>query len=311
MSALLFYSPQDPAELWAAELRKTLPDDVDVRLHPAVGDPKDVEYILCWRPMPGLLGSLPNLKLILSLAAGFDHVLQVPDRPVHVPIVRIVDDFLSAMMAEYAVHAVLGFHRDMPRYRVAQRDRRWDRGWPQYTPDIHVGVLGLGAIGAEVARKLAVFGFQVHGWARTAKTIDGITCHVGESGLAAMLPHCRHLVCVLPLTEDTRGIIDRKTLATLPQGAHVVNIGRGGHVVDADLLAALDAGHIAGAFLDVYNAEPLPSDHAYWGHPQVLMTPHVAGEIVPRSCAHAIARSIVCQRNGEPVPGVANLERGY
>ena len=311
MPALLFYSPNDPAELWKAELEKALAADVAVRLYPDIGDPAEIDYILCWKPKPGLLGSLPNLKLILSLAAGFDHVLQAPDRPVDVPIVRIIDDYLSAMMAEYVVHAVLDFHRAMPRYRAQQRARDWNRGWPHYTPDIHVGVLGLGAIGTDVARKLAGLGFRVHGWSRTPKTIDGIACHSGESGLAEMLPQCHHLVCVLPLTDATRGIIDRKTLAALPKGAHVVNIGRGGHVVDADLLAALESGHIARATLDVFNEEPLPRHHPYWRNPKVVVTPHIAGEIVPRSCAVSIARSIECQRRGEPVPGVANLERGY
>lgn len=311
MSALLFYSPNDPAELWKAELEKALPEDVGVRLYPETGDPAEIEYILCWRPKPGLLSSLPNLKLILSLAAGFDHVLQAPDRPTHVPIVRIIDDFLSAMMAEYAVHAVLAFHRAVPVYAAQQRDMQWQRGWPHYTPDTHVGVLGLGAIGTEVARKLAAMGFQVHGWSRGAKSIDGIRCHAGEAGLAAMLPQCHHLVCVLPLTDATRGILNRDTLAALPEGAHVVNIGRGGHMVDEDLLAALESGQVGGASLDVFNEEPLPQDHPYWHHPKVVVTPHIAGEIYPRSCARSIARSIICQRNGEPVPGVANLERGY
>lgn len=311
LSALLYYSKQDPAELWADELRKALPKDIDVRLHPEIGDPGEVDFALCWQPEPGLLASLPNLKLIFSMAAGFDHVLQDPARPQHVPIIRIIDETLSTMMSEFAVYAVLGFHRYMPEFHRDQRDRTWQRRWPRFTADTHVGVLGLGAIGTDVAQKLAVFGFQVHGWSRTEKVLDGITCHYGDDGLSAMLPQCHQIVSVLPLTRETAGLLNKETLGALPRGAYVTNIGRGGHVVDEDLLKALESGQIAGAFLDVFNEEPLATDHPYWSHPNVVMTPHIAGEIVPRSCAKSIAANIERFREGDAVIGVADLERGY
>ena len=311
MSALLYYSEQDPAELWSEELRKALPKNIAVRLYPELGNAEDIEFALCWQPKPGMLAGLPNLKLIFSMAAGFDHVLQDPQRPPNVPIVRIIDNTLSTMMSEFAAYAVLGFHRYMPEFHTGQRNKVWGRRWPRYTPETHIGVLGIGAIGADVARKLLALGFQVHGWSRTEKSLDGVTCHTGESGLFEMLPQCHQIVSVIPLTAETKGIINKRTLAALPQGAYITNIGRGGHVVDEDLLAALKSGHIAGAFLDVFNEEPLPTDHPYWDHPNVIMTPHIAGEIVPRSCAHSIAANIERYRRGEQVHGIADLDRGY
>lgn len=311
MPALLYYSEQDPAELWAAELRKALPADIEVRLHPDVGDLEDIQFALCWRPKPGLLAQLPNLKLIFSMAAGFDHILQDPQRPHQIPIVRIIDETLSTMMSEFAVYAVLGFHRYIPAFNEDQRNKVWGRRWPNFTPDTHIGVLGIGAIGSDVAHKLRALGFRVHGWSRTQKSLDGITCHAGESGLHEMLPKCQQIVCVLPLTAETEGIINKETLGILPEGAYVTNIGRGGHIVDDDLLAALESGHVAGAFLDVFNEEPLPKDHPYWTHPNVIITPHIAGEIVPRSCVHSIAANIARFRKGEPVQGIADLDRGY
>jgi len=311
LSALLYYSKQDPADLWTNELKKALPKEIDVRLHPDIGDPAKIDFALCWKPEPGLLASLPNLKLIFSMAAGFDHLLQDPNRPGHVPIIRIIDKTLSTMMSEFAVYAVLGFHRYMPEFHRDQREGLWQRRWPRFTADTHIGVLGVGAIGSDVAQKLSVFGFQVHGWSRTEKVLDGIICHHGHEGLFKMLSACEQVVSVLPLTEETLGILNEKTLNAMPRGSFITNIGRGGHVVDEDLLAALESGQIAGAFLDVFNDEPLHSGHPYWTHPKVVMTPHIAGEIVPRSCAEAIAANIKRFREGHAVIGVADLDKGY
>ncbi len=310
MTVLLFHSPDDPVELWVAELRRQLPD-VEIRTTPDFGDPSEIDYALVWKPPAGLLASLPNLRVTFSIAAGIDHILADPERPTHVPIVRMLDDNLRDMMSEWAILGVLYFHRFMPEYMAEQPKAIWDRRWPIYTPETHVGVLGLGAIGRDVAEKFRVLGFQVHGWSRTPREVAGIICHHGAAGLEAMLPQCRYLVCVLPLTDETRGIIGARTIAALPEDAVVVNLGRGGHVVDEDLLAALDSGHLRGAFLDVFNEEPLPPGHAYWRHPKVVMTPHVAGELVPQSCAKAIARNLNAHMSGAAMEGVLDLERGY
>lgn len=310
MTTLLFQSTVDKPERWLPELQAQMPE-LELRAWPDVGDPAEVDYALVFEPPQGLLASLPNLKVIFSLAAGVDHILQDPSIPPEIPVVRMVDGNLRNMMSEYAVMAVLYYHRFIPEYASQQRQKTWRTIWPNYTPDTIVGILGLGAIGRDVAEKLASFGFQVHGWSRTGRSVPGLTCHRGESGLFEMLRQCRYLACVLPLTKDTRGIINATTLMALPQGAFVVNIGRGGHVVDEDLIAALDSGHLGGAFLDVFNTEPLPPEHRYWMHPKVLMTPHNAGEIVPRSAAKQVTDNLRRHMAGQPLPNLLDRGRGY
>ena len=310
MTVLLFHSPEDPVDLWVPALQENLPG-IEIRVSPDLGDPAEIDYALVWKPPTGMLAGLPNLKAIFSIAAGIDHILADAERPAHLPIVRMADPYLRAMMTEYAVYAVLHYHRNMGDYRVDQANEVWDRRWPLYTPETVVGILGIGAIGADCAAAFRALGFDVHGWSRTPKQLDGVTCHHGPAGLSDMLRQTRYLVCVLPLTDATRDIINRKTLAQLPAGAVVVNIGRGGHVVDADLLAALDSDHLGGAFLDVFNDEPLPKGHPYWRHPKVMTTPHVAGELVPRSCAKAVAANLRRHLAGEPMHNVVDLDRGY
>jgi len=310
MPTLLFTSPEDPVDLWAPALRENLPE-VELRIHPDAGDLAEIDYALVYKPPPGLLASLPNLKLIHSIAAGCDHILADPELPPGIPIVRMVDGYLRDMMSEYAIYAVLHFHRNFPEYREEQRQHVWNRRWPAYTPETDVGVLGIGAIGLDIARKLQALGFRVHGWSRGAKAIDGLETYAGADGLADMLSRCRFAVCVLPLTDETRGIVNAATLAAMPAGGFLVNLARGGHVVDDDLLAALDSGQLAGAFLDVFNREPLPADHPFWSHPKVWTTPHVAGELVPRSCARTVARNIRAHMAGQMPDDVLDLERGY
>ena len=310
MSTILMASHQDPVDLWRDCLAKEMPE-LEFRAYPDVGDPREIDYALVYWPPHGLIASLPNVKAALSIAAGCDHILADPQLPPHLPIVRMVDDYLAAMMAEYAVYGVLHFHRDMHYYRREQLADRWSRAWPLYTPDTAVGILGLGAIGGDCARKLGAMGFQVHGWSRGAKEMAGVTCHSGPDGLLAMAGQCRYLICVLPLTTETQGIINAELIAAMPQGGYIINIARGGHQVDEDLLAALDSGQLGGIFLDVFNAEPLPTEHPYWQHDKVWMTPHVAGELVPRACAKSVAANIRRIEAGEPVPDLFDKTRGY
>jgi glyoxylate/hydroxypyruvate reductase A len=309
-ATLLFCSEQDPKDLWLPALKECLPE-VEIRAYPETGALEDIDYALVYWPPHGLLASLPNLKVILSIAAGCDHILSDPTHPRDLPIVRMVDTYLKAMMSEYAVYGVLHFHREFDRYRSEQLNSVWSRGWPEYTPDIHVGILGLGAIGQDVADKLGHLGFRVHGWSRRAKEVAGVDCHVGDAGLVEMLGLCKFIVCVLPLTPETEGILNAERFAAMPKGSYLVNIARGGHVVDDDLLAALDSGHLGGAFLDVFNQEPLSADHPYWQHEKVFMTPHVAGELVPRSCANSVARSVRQHLAGEALDNLLDRERGY
>ncbi|MCC7045965.1 MAG: glyoxylate/hydroxypyruvate reductase A [Alphaproteobacteria bacterium] len=307
MPTLLLISSQQP---WPVELNRHMPE-LTVRRFPDIGDPASIDYALVWMPDPGLLKTLPNLKAIFSIAAGVDHILRDPDLPKGIPIVRMSDPYQAAMMSEYAIMAVRWFHRGMHDLRRAQQEARWTEPPVAYTPDFAVGVLGLGDIGREIAARLRTFGFQVHGWTRTPRRIEDIVCHHGPDGLMAMLPKCRYVVNVLPATATTRGLLDARRFAAMPRGAFLVNLGRGMHVVDDDLLAALDRRHLAGAFLDVFVQEPLPGTHPYWRHPNVTVTPHMAGELLPRTAAKSVAAAIKQHMAGEALGHVFESSRGY
>ena len=298
--AILFQCLMDDPEPWRKALAEHLPD-MEFRVWPDVGDVADIEYAIVWRPRPGDLRRYPNLKVILSQGAGVDHIFLDPDLPEGVPIARIVDPDLAAQLSEYVLYTVLHFHRDMPGYAALRRERRWDVIAKPETRHRRVGVMGLGVIGGDAARKLVALGFDVLGWCMPPGGCEGVRVFHGAEGLGPFLSEAEILVCVLPLTDATRGIVNKDTLLALPPGAAVINVARGGHVVDADLLAALDSGHIAGAALDVFNEEPLPSGHPYWGHPKVLMTPHVAGQPRANILTVQIVENIRRARDGLPL----------
>lgn len=295
---------------WPVELRRHMPE-LEVRSFPDIGDTAAIDYALVWMPKIGLLKDLPNLKVIFSIAAGVDHVLRDPDLPKGIPIVRMHDPYQAAMMSEYAAMAVLWFHRGMPGHQHAQQSENWREPPVAYTPDFAIGVLGLGDIGRDIAARLLSFGFQIHGWSRTPRSIDGVTCHHGQDGLSEVLRLSRYVINVLPSTPATRGLLDAKHLAMMPRGGFLVNLGRGMHVVDEDLLAALDSGQLDGAFLDVFAQEPLASGHPYWRHPKVIVTPHMAGELLPRSAAKSVVAGLQRHMAGESLSHVFDPLRGY
>ena len=300
----------DPHE-WVGHLQTHLPD-LEVRLWPDLGERDDIEFALVWDPPPGELRRCRNLKVIFALGAGVDDVLDPdPYLPEGVPVARLTDESLSRQMTEYVLYTVLHFHRMMPAFAQMRSERRWVT-LPGIEPaDRRVGIMGAGVIGGAAARQLARLGFDVLGWTRRPKQIENVRGFHGHDQLNQFLAQTDILVCVLPLTVETRGIINAQTLSALPRGAYVINVARGGHVVDEDLLAALDSGHIAGAALDCFNQEPLPPDHRYWDHQQVLLTPHVAGEGVVRSMTAHIAENIVRSREGRPLLGLVDREAGY
>ena len=307
--ALIFIAHSDDPEEHREALLAELPD-LDFRVWPDAGDPNEIEFALVWAPKTGLLRTFPNLKVIISLGAGVDHIFRDTKLP-DVPIVRLIDRSLTEQMSEYAILGILRHHRLLPIYEAAQRVGRWDRLPPPDTERSPVGILGLGHIGGDTAAKLRALGFPVRGWTRSPRTVDGIECFHGADGLVPFLKECRFLACFLPMTEETAGIINAQTLAALPEGAYVLNLARGGHVVEEDLLAAIDSGHIAGAMLDVFQEEPLPPDHRFWSHPKILLTPHVAGVTVARSIAPQVAVNIHRARAGEPLINVVERDRQY
>ena len=262
-----------------------------------------------WRPTPGRLAALPNLRLILSTGAGVDGILSDPHRPAHIPIVRMATSETTQRMTEYVCLGALCLLRDMPRIIAGQRACRWNKFDPERTaPDTRAGVMGLGNLGAAAAQALAGLGFDVSGWSRTAKDIPGVRCF---TDLDAFLAQTDILVCLLPDTPDTRGIVNARTLAVLPPGAKLLNAARGTHVVIPDLLAALDAGQLDSAMLDVFDPEPLPPDSPVWTHPRIIVTPHTASLASVRSRARYVADVIRAFEAGEALPHLFDGGRGY
>jgi glyoxylate/hydroxypyruvate reductase A len=298
--AILFRSSGD-AQRWKKELGRHLPD-LDFRVHPQIGDPAEIEIAVMWKPPHGLLASLPNLKLIVSLGAGVDHLLDDPALPRRVPIMRLVDPHMVAAMSEYVLTQVLRLHRQDPTYLAQQRALVWLEQRQRNASECRVGILGLGQFGADAAVKLAALGFDVAGWSRRAKAIPGIASFHGEDGgFAPFLARSDIVVCLLPLTSETQNILDARSFALMPRGAAIINVGRGGHLAEDDLLAALESGQIGGAVLDVFREEPLPEAHPFWRHPRVIVTPHIAAATNPPTAAAIVADNIRRLREGRPL----------
>ena len=308
--ALLFRSTVDSAARWRAQLTR-LTQQLDIRVWPEIGKPAEIEYALVWRPEPGFLASLPNLKLILSLGAGVDHLLGDPQLPQHLPIVRLVDPHMTDAMSEYVVLQVLRLHRRELDYRAQQEAGLWRELDQKNAVDRRVGILGLGELGRDAAKKLRALGFDVAGWSRGERTVPGVASYAGANGLPQLLGRSEILVCLLPLTAETEGILNGSTLALLPKGAALVNAARGAHLVEEDLLAALASGQISAAVLDVFREEPLPAGHPFWRHPRVILTPHVAAFTNPATAAPIILDNIRRFEEGRPLLNRIDPARGY
>jgi glyoxylate/hydroxypyruvate reductase len=294
---------------WLAEYAPSL--EIQWWNDPAVR-PEDVSYVIVWKPEPGRLATFPNLRLILSNGAGVDHIVDDPDWPSHLPIVRLAEPEGAQRMGEYVCLATLSLVKDMKRIVTAQAARHWDYFEPPGTAREHrAGVMGLGNLGTRAAEMLRDLGFPTAGWSRTPKSIRGVKCFAGAAALDAFLARTDILICLLPGSRDTPGIIWAETIAKLPRGAGIVNAARGSHVVTADLLAALDAGHLSGAFLDVFEQEPLPADHPLWTHPRVILTPHLAALASRRARARYFADIIAAFERGGALPNRYDPARGY
>jgi glyoxylate/hydroxypyruvate reductase A len=308
--ALLFRSTVESAARWRAQLTR-LTQELEIRVWPGIGNPAEIDYALVWRPEPGFLASLPNLKLIVSLGAGVDHLLVDPRLPRHLPIVRLVDPHMTDAMSEYVVLQVLRLHRRDLDYRAQQEAGIWHELDQKNAVERRVGILGLGELGRDAAKKLKSLGFDVAGWSRSDRTVAGVRCHAGAAGLQPLLARSEILVCLLPLTAETEGILNTSTLALLPKGAALVNAARGAHLVEEDLLAALASGQISAAVLDVFHEEPLRADHPFWHHPRVVLTPHVAAFTNPATAAPIILDNIRRFEEGRPLLNQFNPARGY
>ncbi|MBO0755070.1 MAG: glyoxylate/hydroxypyruvate reductase A [Bradyrhizobiaceae bacterium] len=307
--ALIFYSAFDDPEAWQQALTAELPD-LDVRVHPDIGDPSEVCYALVWKPPAGFFAGFPNLKLVTNLGAGIDSLLGRDDLP-SVPISRLSDPGMVALMTSYVMFAVIRYARDIPIFERAQRQRWWHYVHPRALSAIKVGVLGLGVLGAPAASALAAVGFSVRGWSRTPKNLPGVTCVAGRASLDDFLADTEILVVMLPLTLETNGLLGEGELARLPKGAKLINVSRGAVIDETALIEALRNEQVAEATLDVFAVEPLPSDHVLWSMDNVLITPHLASITVPEAAAHDVAESIRRVRVGLPPLHLTDPRRGY
>ncbi|MCB1970600.1 MAG: glyoxylate/hydroxypyruvate reductase A [Geminicoccaceae bacterium] len=307
--ALLWYSNDDDPASWEAALKRLEPD-LDFRIHPDLGDVGDIEAALVWLPPPGLLASLPNLKAILSLAAGVDAMLQDPSLP-DLPLCRMIDRSLTDGMTEFVLAHVLRYHRDLHIYAAQQRRCEWNLHLPKPSFERTVGIMGLGELGTATASRLAANGFAVRGWSRSRKVIDNVECFAGTSALGDFLSGCEMLVCLLPLTSETENFLDASLFARLPRGAILIHVGRGRQLVERDLINALDRGHLAAAALDVTPVEPLPAQSPLWRHPAIDLTPHAASYCHPSTAAENVIDNLRRLRRGDELRGVVDRSRGY
>ncbi|WP_043340076.1 2-hydroxyacid dehydrogenase [Belnapia moabensis] len=309
--AVLLSTKASTMEDWRDALLEVDPS-LEIRLFPEAGDPAEIEAAVCWTAHDmAELRRYPNLKLLVSMGAGVDHLLRPPGPPPGVPVARLVDERLTQGMTEWVLLNVLRFHRQDPEYRAQQSARIWNELPAPDTARRRIGILGLGALGGDAARALLALGFPVMGWSRRPKSLPGVESFHGDDGLAAMLARSDILVCLLPLTPETRGLLDASRLALLPAGAYLLNSARGGHMVAADVLAALESGRLAGAALDVFEPEPLPPEHPFWTHPKVVLTPHAASITIPRSAAPQVVENIHRARAGLTPLNLVDPAAGY
>jgi glyoxylate/hydroxypyruvate reductase A len=310
---LLAVTGLDPTP-WAERLR-TLAPQRDVRVWPQLGDPAEISYACAWQTPRGLLAGLPHLEAIFSLGAGVDHVLSDPQLP-DAPVVRIVDPDLTMRMTEYVVLHVLMHHRRQRRYDAQQRERIWHEHAQPPAGRVAVGVMGLGVLGCDAASVLCRIGFRVAGFSRAPKRLAGVDTFHGDDGLDAFLRRTEILVCLLPATPATQGILRLELFRKLERagacgGAYLINAGRGALQVDADILAALEEGSLAGATLDVFPTEPLPSESPLWTHPKVTITPHNAAASDPGALVANVLRQIERCEASLPLEHVVDRAAGY
>jgi glyoxylate/hydroxypyruvate reductase len=307
---ILYCSNWGAPDAWQAAFKAADPN-IEFRVWPDSGPIEEIDYILAWHHQPGELKRYPHLKAIFSLGAGVEKLLLDKDLPAGVPIVRMVDRALTTGMTEYVLLHVLRYHRRMPALEALQRRAEWIELESPPAWERRVGILGLGVLGGDAAEKLAGLGFRTAGWSNRPKRIPQVQSFTGEDGLAELLAESEILVCLLPLTTATTGILNARRFAQMRRGACLINAARGGHVVEGDLLAALDSDQLAHATLDVVSEEPLPATHPFWRHPKVTLTPHNASLTWPPTATEHIVANIRRCEAGLLMSPLVDLEREY
>lgn len=306
---ILYAGDAAEADQWLSAVQEIDPT-LTFRRWPDIGPTAEIDFIIVGGRLPGAFPPFDNLRAIQSTWAGVNHLLQGGNLPASVPIARMVDDGLTCSMTEYLLFQVLDYLRQGPALRQAQRQSHWQEGDGRLAGR-RIGILGLGTLGLDAARQFAALGLPLRGWSRTAKTVPGIDCYAGEAGLAAFLAGCDILICLLPLTPETRGILSATLFAQLPAGACLINAARGPHLVEADLIAALDSGHLSRAILDVFHHEPLPAESPLWRHPRITVTPHIAAITRAGTGATLIVENYRRALNGEELINQVDPQLGY
>jgi len=311
---VLFYMPNAEAAAWLHDFARALPQ-ADLREWQP-GDTAPADFAVVWRPPREMLAGRADLRAIFNLGAGVDAILalereQPGTLPPNAPLIRLEDTGMAPQMAEYVTHTVLRYLRRFDEYQALQRERRWQVLDPHPRDTFTVGVLGLGVLGAHVAQTVARFGMPVRGYSRSAKQVEGITTFAGEARFDAFLDGVKVLVNLLPHTPDTANVLNARTFSKLARGAYLINVARGAHLVEADLLDALASGQLAAATLDVFQEEPLPPDHPFWQEPRITVTPHMSALTLREESVAQIAQKMLALERGEAVGGVVNIERGY
>lgn len=311
---IIYYHPLFNAQEWLTGIKQRLPQ-AEIREWQR-GDERPADYALVWRPPHEMLANRRDLKAVFALGAGVDAILDQERKhpgtlPAGVPLLRLEDTGMAQQMQEYALSYVLRYFRRFDEYQALQQRQEWQPLDPHSLDDFTIGILGAGVLGQSVARKLTEFGFRVRCWSRSAKQIDGVQSFAGEAQRAAFLDGVKLLINLLPNTPETVGILNRELFAQLSTGAYLINIARGAHLVEADLLAALEQGQLTAAALDVFAREPLPQDHPFWRHPRVTITPHIAAITLPQQAMDQIAANIRALEAGRTPAGVVDRQRGY
>lgn len=314
--SILLYSSVDDMDVWRGYFESLLPKE-KIYLPGEFENAEKIEYAAMWEPPSGMLSGLPNLKVVFSLGAGVDHLFKDKSFPRHIPVVRVIDPGLTEQMCEYVLLHVMYHHRRMWEYNMLQRKGEWNLLETKRVHEVRVGVMGLGVLGMAVAKVLRDFGFSVAGWSRARKKEKGIECFAGPNQWDEFLGKTEILVCLLPLTSATRRILSMKVFKKLAccgdqmRGPVLINPGRGGHMVEEDVLAALESGVLGGASLDVFDQEPLGAESRFWSRDNVIVTPHSAAATDPIFVASSIRDNLARLKRGEKVGPLAHVERGY
>jgi glyoxylate/hydroxypyruvate reductase A len=309
MMVFLYKGEPKRGNYWKSVFAAREPD-LPFRIWPDVGDPAEVKYIGAWLPPDDIDTAYPNLEVLFSTGAGVDQ-LNLTKVPPGVQVVRMLDPSIPQMMSEYVLTAVLALHRDLLSYSHQQRSGIWNELPLTLAASRRVGVLGLGWLGGFTCSRLASIGFRVAGWSRSRRDLEGIETYAGPDQLDAFLGRTDILVCLLPLTQETRGILGSRLFDKLPRGAMLVHVGRGGHLDQQALLEALESGQISGAVVDTTDPEPLPPDHPMWRHPRILITPHIASAARGETSVEVVLSNLQLLRSGKAPVGLVDRERGY